>query len=100
MFDLSGKTALVTGASGGIGGAIAKALHGQGAGVVLSGTRAEALDALKGELGERAVTVPCNLSAMPPKPMNWSRKAKRRQAPASTSSSTMPASRGTISSCG
>src|SRR4030088_3185801 len=50
MFDLSGKTALVTGASGGIGGAIAKALHGQGASVVLSGTRAEALEALKAEL--------------------------------------------------
>ena len=46
MFDLSGKTALVTGASGGIGGAIAHALHGQGAAVVLSGTRREALDAL------------------------------------------------------
>ena len=45
MFDLTGKTALVTGASGGIGGAIAKALHGQGATVVLSGTRAEALEA-------------------------------------------------------
>ena len=61
MFDLAGKTALVTGASGGIGGAIAKAFHGQGARVVLSGTRADALDALKSELGERAFTVPCNL---------------------------------------
>ncbi|HXJ00128.1 MAG TPA: 3-oxoacyl-[acyl-carrier-protein] reductase [Micropepsaceae bacterium] len=61
MFDLTNKTALVTGASGGIGGAIAKALHGQGAGVVLSGTRAEALDALKAELGDHAVTAPCNL---------------------------------------
>ena len=50
MFDLTGKTALVTGASGGIGGAIAKALHGQGARVVLSGTRAEALEAVKAEL--------------------------------------------------
>jgi 3-oxoacyl-[acyl-carrier protein] reductase len=57
MFDLSGKTALVTGASGGIGGAIARALHGQGAIVTLSGTRAEALDRLKGELGERAHVV-------------------------------------------
>jgi 3-oxoacyl-[acyl-carrier protein] reductase len=62
MFDLTGKVALVTGASGGIGGAIAKALHAQGATVVLSGTRAEALDALKAELGERARTAPCNLS--------------------------------------
>ena len=62
MFDLTGKTALVTGASGGIGGAIAKALHGQGATVVLSGTRQEALDKLKGELGERAFTAIGNLS--------------------------------------
>ena len=53
MFDLSGKTALVTGASGGIGGAIARALHAQGAHVVLSGTRQAALDELAAELGER-----------------------------------------------
>ncbi|MBS0547515.1 MAG: 3-oxoacyl-[acyl-carrier-protein] reductase [Proteobacteria bacterium] len=57
MFDLTGKAALVTGASGGIGGAIARALHAQGATVTLSGTRAEALEALKGELGERAHVV-------------------------------------------
>ena len=62
MFDLSGKTALITGASGGIGGAIAKALHGQGAAVVLSGTRVEALQALKAELGARAFIVQANLS--------------------------------------
>ena len=62
MFDLSGKTALVTGATGGIGGDIARALHAQGASVVLSGTRAEALEGLKAELGERAFAVPCNLS--------------------------------------
>jgi 3-oxoacyl-[acyl-carrier protein] reductase len=61
MFDLSGKTALVTGASGGIGGAIAKALHAQGASVVLSGTRAEALEAVKSELGGRAFVATCNL---------------------------------------
>jgi 3-oxoacyl-[acyl-carrier protein] reductase len=61
MFDLSGKTALVTGASGGIGGAIARALHAQGAAVVLSGTRAEALGALKAELGERAFALACDL---------------------------------------
>jgi 3-oxoacyl-[acyl-carrier protein] reductase len=54
MFRLDGKVALVTGASGGIGGAIARALHGQGASVVLSGTRQEALQVLAGELGERA----------------------------------------------
>jgi 3-oxoacyl-[acyl-carrier protein] reductase len=62
MFDLSGKTALVTGASGGIGGAIARALHAQGAGVALSGTREAALESLAGELGDRAQVVPCDLS--------------------------------------
>jgi 3-oxoacyl-[acyl-carrier protein] reductase len=62
MFDLTGKTALVTGASGGIGGAIAKALHAQGATVVLSGTRAEALEAVKAELGSRAFIAAANLS--------------------------------------
>ena len=64
MFDLSGKTALVTGASGGIGSAIAKALHAQGANVVLSGTRVDPLETLKAELGSRAFVVPCNLSDM------------------------------------
>jgi 3-oxoacyl-[acyl-carrier protein] reductase len=54
MFGLEGKTALVTGASGGIGAGIARALHAQGAVVVLSGTRREALEGLAGELGERA----------------------------------------------
>ena len=62
MFDLTGKVALVTGASGGIGGAIARALHAQGATVVLSGTKVEALDKLAAELGSRAYTVACNLS--------------------------------------
>jgi 3-oxoacyl-[acyl-carrier protein] reductase len=62
MFDLSGRTALVTGASGGIGGAIARALHAQGAAVVLSGTRAGALESLAGELGERAFIHACDLS--------------------------------------
>ncbi|MBV8190044.1 MAG: 3-oxoacyl-[acyl-carrier-protein] reductase [Alphaproteobacteria bacterium] len=57
MFDLSGKAALVTGASGGIGGAIARGLHTQGAAVTLSGTRVEALDALKAALGERTHVV-------------------------------------------
>ena len=63
MFNLTGKTALVTGASGGIGGAIAKALHGQGAAVALSGTRREALDKLAAELGERVHVLPCDLSS-------------------------------------
>ena len=62
MFDLSGKTALVTGASGGIGGAVARALHGQGAAVALSGTRQENLEALASELGERAYVLAANLS--------------------------------------
>jgi 3-oxoacyl-[acyl-carrier protein] reductase len=62
MFDLTGKCALVTGASGGIGGAIAKALHKQGATVGLSGTRREALEALAAELDERTHVLPGNLA--------------------------------------
>ncbi|WJR75299.1 3-oxoacyl-[acyl-carrier-protein] reductase [Bradyrhizobium sp. NP1] len=62
MFDLTGRTALVTGATGGIGGAIATALHRQGATVTLSGTRREVLDKLAAELGERVHVLPCNLS--------------------------------------
>ena len=62
MFDLSGKKALVTGASGGIGGAIAAALHAQGATVGLSGTRLPALEALAGRLGERALILPADLA--------------------------------------
>lgn len=62
MFDLSGKTTLVTGASGGIGAAIARVLHGQGARAVLSGTRTEQLEKLAAELGDaRAFAVTCNL---------------------------------------
>src|ERR1700758_1781737 len=66
MFDLSGKMALVTGASGGIGGAIARAMHAQGAHVVLSGTREEALAELRRELGKRASVAPANLSQAEP----------------------------------
>ena len=62
MFDLSGKTALVTGASGGIGGAIARALHAQGASVVLSGTRRDALEALATTLGSRTHVCVANLA--------------------------------------
>jgi len=62
MFDLTGKTALVTGASGGIGGAIARALHRQGATVAISGTRRDALDVLAGELGARVHVLPCDLA--------------------------------------
>jgi len=64
MFDLSGKSALVTGASGGIGRAIATALHAQGAVVGLSGTRVEALEDLAKALGDRTHILPCNLSDM------------------------------------
>jgi 3-oxoacyl-[acyl-carrier protein] reductase len=63
MFDLTGKSALVTGASGGIGGAIARGLHAQGAHVALSGTREEALRTLQTELGERASVVVADLSS-------------------------------------
>jgi len=62
VFDLSGRCALITGASGGIGGAIARALHGQGATVALSGTRRAALDDLAAALGDRAHVVACDLS--------------------------------------
>ena len=62
MFDLTGKTALVTGASGALGAAIVRALHGQGATVALSGTRREALDSLAGELKERVHVLPCDLA--------------------------------------
>jgi 3-oxoacyl-[acyl-carrier protein] reductase len=62
MFDLTGKTALITGASGGIGEAVARALHGQGATVVLHGTRAEKLQALQNELGARAFALTANLA--------------------------------------
>ena len=62
MFDLTGRKALVTGATGGLGQAIARTLHAAGATVALSGTRPEALEALAQELGERAAPVPANLS--------------------------------------
>ncbi|MGH6797051.1 MAG: 3-oxoacyl-[acyl-carrier-protein] reductase [Roseiarcus sp.] len=62
MFDLTGRIALVTGASGGLGGAIARALHTQGASVALTGTRREALEALAAELKIRAHAAPCDLS--------------------------------------
>lgn len=62
MFDLTGKNAIVTGASGGIGGAIARDLHAAGATVCVSGTRVEALQALADDLGERCHVTPCDLS--------------------------------------
>jgi 3-oxoacyl-[acyl-carrier protein] reductase len=62
MFDLTGKTALVTGASGAIGGAIARALHGNGATIAMSGTRREQLDTLASELGSRVHVLPCDLA--------------------------------------
>jgi 3-oxoacyl-[acyl-carrier protein] reductase len=62
MFDLTGKTALVTGASGALGGAIVRALHSQGATVAISGTRKDALDTLAGELKDRVHVLPCDLA--------------------------------------
>ncbi len=62
MFDLNGMSALVTGATGGLGGAIARALHAQGATVALSGTRTDALEKIAAELGARTHVVPCNLA--------------------------------------
>jgi 3-oxoacyl-[acyl-carrier protein] reductase len=64
MFDLTGKTALVTGATGGLGAAVARALHAQGATVAISGTRAEVLHALAAELGQRVHVLSCDLSDM------------------------------------
>jgi 3-oxoacyl-[acyl-carrier protein] reductase len=65
MFDLTGKGALVTGATGGIGGAVAKALHQQGATVAITGTRAERLEAIAAELGSRVFVLPCDLRDRP-----------------------------------
>jgi 3-oxoacyl-[acyl-carrier protein] reductase len=76
MFDLSGKTALITGASGGIGGAIARALHKQGATVTLSGTRTDALEQLKSSLGERAHAVAARMDD----PADIDRLAKEAEA--------------------
>ena len=61
MFDLTGMNALVTGATGGLGGGIARALHAQGATVAISGTRADVLEALAKDLGDRVHVLPCNL---------------------------------------
>jgi 3-oxoacyl-[acyl-carrier protein] reductase len=72
MFDLTGKGALVTGASGGIGGAIARALHGAGAKVVLSGTRADALEARAAELGEGSFVVTAALGEEGAASISWS----------------------------
>jgi 3-oxoacyl-[acyl-carrier protein] reductase len=63
MFDLTGRTALVTGTSGGIGGAIARQLHGQGARVILTGRRSDALEALAADLGERVAVQPADLAS-------------------------------------
>ncbi len=63
MFNLTGKTALITGASGGIGAAIAKALHAAGATIAISGTRVAALEELKAQIGENVHVLPCNLSS-------------------------------------
>jgi 3-oxoacyl-[acyl-carrier protein] reductase len=64
MFELTGKTALITGASGPIGGSIARTLHAQGATVAISGTRREMLDRLAADLRERVHVLPCNLAEL------------------------------------
>ena len=89
MFDLTGKTALVTGATGTIGGSIARVLHGQGATLAISGTRVDALNPLAGELGGR-VHVCRAISPMPPPSMPWSRAPRKRWG-SSTCWSPMPA---------
>ena len=99
MFDLTGKMALVTGASGGIGGAIARAMHAQGAHVVLSGTREQALSELRAELGERASIAPADLATVR-RWTGWWRRRRRRPAWSSTCWSPTPASPRTASSCG
>ncbi len=75
MFDLTGKTALVTGATGGIGGAIASALHAQGATVAVSGRQADKLEALASELGDRVHVLPCDLANAPQSPSSSSRRS-------------------------
>ena len=90
VFDLTGKTALVTGASGGIGGAIARALHAQGASVALSGTRREALEALAGELGDARSRDAVRSRRTRTRSRRSSRPPRRRWA-RSTFSSTTPA---------
>ena len=62
MFDLTAKNALVTGATGGIGGAIARALHARGATVAISGRQVDKLETLKAEIKERVVVTPCDLA--------------------------------------
>jgi 3-oxoacyl-[acyl-carrier protein] reductase len=74
MFDLSGKTALVTGVSGGIGGAIARALHRQGADIAISARQKDKLEAIAAELGSRVHVVPCDLADRSPSAAWWMRR--------------------------
>jgi 3-oxoacyl-[acyl-carrier protein] reductase len=89
MFELTGKTALVTGATGTIGGSIARTLHAQGATVAISGTRREVLDRLAADLGDRVHVLPCNL-ADHAETERWCRAPRRRWV-SSTCLSPMPA---------
>ena len=99
MFDLTGMTALVTGASGGLGSAIAKALAAQGARLAVSGSNVDKLESFRARLGGDHVALPCNLSdgaavdELVP-------QAVEALGASSTSLSTMPASPATTSSCG
>ncbi len=98
MFDLTGMTALVTGASGGLGSAIAKALGAQGARLALSGSNAAKLEAFAKELGGDHVTLVCNLSDAERSISSF--RARSKRSASSTFSSTMPASPATTSPCG
>ena len=98
MFDLTGKGALVTGATGGIGGAIAEALHAQGANVAISGTRAEKLDELAAKLGYRVSRAALRFRDRAAV-VKLGRGGREGASARSTSSSTMPASPMTIFSC-
>ena len=92
MFDLTDKTALVTGATGGIGAAIARAFHKQGATVAVSGRQVDKLEALAAELGDRCVVVPCDLATSARRSRSSSTMPCQGWAAVSTSSSTTPAS--------
>ena len=99
MFDLTGMTALVTGASGGLGSSIAKSLAAQGARLAVSGSNVEKLESFPRELWA-AIMSPCPATCRTaPRSTSSFRRRSRRSAASSTSSSTMPASRATTSSC-
>ena len=100
MFDLTGMTALVTGASGGLGSAIAKALAGQGARLAVSGSNVDKLESFPRRTWAAIMLRSHATSPTAPRSTSSCRRRLKRLAASSTSSSTMLASRATISSCG